>query len=166
LKIASGSATVVLKGNKMKTQTTINRLLALADEVEKVPRKGFYYGYWYGKQDELPKVMDCGTSCCALGLAAKMRKFRKLGLVWGNQGWGGALVPEIKGTEDLGLNAASKIFGLVGNQASYVFANAEQVEPKLSKNATPKTVANHIRHFCKEFAKNPNFKTEDDGIWD
>lgn len=59
-------------------QTSIRRLLKLADFLDGVPEKNFDYGSWGDFED--PAVPECQTSGCALGWATQMRAFKRLGL--------------------------------------------------------------------------------------
>lgn len=61
------------------------RLNKLANELAKLPEDKFNFAYFVhgkceGNNSNLKPSKECGTTCCALGLAATMPFFRQLGL--------------------------------------------------------------------------------------
>lgn len=132
------------------------RLLKLAAFLEKLPRKRFDYasvvGYdWQGKPD-----LSCGTTACAIGWAAAMPQFQKLGLkldfdpVYGNSRLEGGVA---KGK----YNPGTAIFEISDDEWDYLFqpgwnltddAGTDLPLPVApDADATPKQVAKHIRRF-------------------
>jgi hypothetical protein len=121
------------------------RLLKLADFIwskqHKVPRQRFYYGSWVGEDWKGSPTLDCGTTACALGWAATMPTFRRLGL---------RLTPfviddEITVNETLESRGA-EVFGLSLNEFDALFVPGGEYNP-LRARATPKQVADRIRAF-------------------
>lgn len=118
------------------------RLLALAAFLRKLPRKRFNYAMWAG-EDFTEK--SCGTVGCALGWAASMPKFRRLGLRIDATG-----IPVYGPTLDnIGASAGMEIFGLDFSEAAYLFHPGDEAE----ENATPKYVARKIERFVAKRIK-------------
>lgn len=143
------------KDNKYK-----NRLLKLADFLDKLPKNRFDYCTWVGDDWEGKKDLSCGTTACALGWATTIPAFRKLGLrmIRYNSGAGGVCLKKqehniIDSYDDFvySLAAGKKIFGLDDIEFEYIFVPADyNFDKKPGNNATPKQVAKHIRKFVKE----------------
>jgi hypothetical protein len=140
----------VVTGNK--------RLLVLADFLEKLPRKRFDYKSWVGQDWGGAPDLSCGTTACALGWAAVMPEFRRLGLRLVEGEWAGAgpyrwvvrdhhVVNKKTGSE--GAAAGEEIFSLNWEEAVFVFNpnNWYDDEKSPDTDATPKQVAKHIRKF-------------------
>lgn len=94
------------------TKTEASRLKYLADELAKLPRsanKHFYMGKWFGHEGDhkhkfgkLIKRRDlttCGTTACAMGWAATMPRFQKLGVHVTSDGVISELPEDIFGAE-------------------------------------------------------------------
>lgn len=134
-----------------------NRLLKLADFLDKLPRSRFNYASWVGKDWKGKKDLSCGTTACALGWATTMPTFRKLGLRmfvdrYDGDGYVGILSEEDEGD----CYASEKIFGLGINEHLYLFTPAADAPMYLADlprspghRATPEQVAKHIRRFVK-----------------
>lgn len=122
------------------------RLLKLAAFLRKLPRKRFDYCTWTGDNWKGAQDLSCGTTACALGWAATMPTFRRLGLYLNVYG-----TPELPGArgrewwESPAIVAASRLFSITTNQAGMLFAPDEDEE-----DATPKYVARKIERFVKE----------------
>ncbi len=138
------------------------RLLKLADFLEALPRKRFNFASyvgddWAGKQD-----LSCGTTACALGWAASMPEFRRLGLrfkgtpAYDDDGHaitadgGVGLVDDEYADEE---EASAIVFGLTDDQHAELFIPENEFGPSsnLPKEATPKQVAKNIRAKVKEW---------------
>jgi hypothetical protein len=128
------------------------RLLKLADFLEKLKPARFDYGEWVGKTWQGGLDLSCGTTACALGWAAAMPEFRRLGLRLiaydPEHPEGGGTVRDIEtGAED--QDAAVRVFGLDSLGACELFLPGPGGDfPKA--DATPKQVAKHIRRFVKD----------------
>lgn len=112
------------------------RLLKLAAYLETVPRKRFDFTRWL---DEDATATSCGTRACAMGHAAMMPMFRRLGL---------RIVPCLSHPDarrlklDGETNAifiAARLFGISGYEAERLFT--------CGYRATPKQVAKNMRDF-------------------
>jgi hypothetical protein len=131
------------------------RLLKLAAFLRKLPRKRFHYDHvvgqdWKGRQD-----LSCGTTACAMGWAATMPIFRKLGLRMQvpEHGEFGDAVTDAAGSY---VFAASEIFGISAGDADYLFSpETEHFErPKgPSPRASNTTVAAHIERYVAKYHK-------------
>lgn len=133
-------------------QTGNRRLLKLADFLETVPRKNFDYSTlagsdWDGKKD----FISCGTQGCALGYAASMPAFRKIGLrlsLTESYGDSPSAVVHMKNVDsdeadgDQLYSAVEEVFGLNIDETDFVF-NMYMGQPE----STPKQVAKKIRKF-------------------
>lgn len=134
-------------------KTGNRRLLKLAAKLEKLPRKRFDYasivGYgWKGAQN-----LSCGTTACAIGWAATMPEFRRLGLRLERDKWStAAYVAENDVREFGGLVC----FSLTQNDWRYLFQpsydgtnymDGSTCYNDLPATVTPKQVAKHIRKF-------------------
>lgn len=123
------------------------RLLKLADFLETLPRKRFsfesYVGAdWNGEQD----LSSCGTTACALGWAASMPEFRRLGLRLDYAG-PSSMMNGVTNTEgDSEYDAAEKVFGVDDRQFEQLFIPGDKdLYSGLEENATAKQVAKNIR---------------------
>src|SRR6266850_3102712 len=112
------------------------RLLKLAAFLRTVPRKRFDYtefvGWdWKGAQD-----LSCGTKGCALGWAATMPEFRRLGLHLAK----GTGFPTLAQRDDPWL-AAERLFGIERYEAYELFSPSFDFAKDFDENnATPKYV--------------------------
>jgi hypothetical protein len=138
------------------------RLLALAELLETLPRKRFDYGHWAGDEWKGEADLSCGTSACALGWATTMPSLRKLGLrlVKDSSGWIAVKLLSKNGTYMNDTEAAHEVFGVSEKEFQYLFIPSDKYVnitlPELGlntyapgENATPKQVAKHIRKFVK-----------------
>ncbi len=64
----------------MTTKFRADRLLLLADFLERLPDKRFDYGHWIGNGWKGDPGLSCGTTACALGWATAIPEFQALGL--------------------------------------------------------------------------------------
>lgn len=118
-----------------------DRLLALADFLLELPRRKFNFCYWVDVDTwRGSKKLNCGTTACALGWATTMPRFRRLGLYMARTG-----TPALR--RDPGLTAlevAQVIFGISFTEAAYICTPSTDGQ---NFDATPKSVAKHIRKF-------------------
>lgn len=99
------------------------RLLKLAELLEKDARnkKGikFNMAHW-GYVDDIDNLLSCGTSCCAMGLAALSGTFKRAGLTASVDGccvkikWKNRIVD--------GFLAAQRLFDITNGQSDILFA--------------------------------------------
>lgn len=139
----------------MNKTVSRNRLLKLANFLDKLPRKRFCYSTWVGADWEGNQDLSCGTTACALGWAATMPEFRRLGLNLKSDNYFCNYVSLKKKNKEVAidLDAASEVFGLGMVEAEYLFCpEHDDGDGNYSPgdNATPKQVAKHIRKFVKE----------------
>ena len=124
------------------------RLLKLADFLEALPRKRFYFGAWVGADWKGAQDLSCGTKACALGWAATMPTFRRLGLCLVRAEYSGGYVG-LKCTDGIlrgSSSAAREVFGLDLSEFEQLFAPSALLSPW----ATPRQVAKNIRDFVEE----------------
>lgn len=135
-----------------------NRLMALAEYLRTIPTERFYYGTWVGKDWQEKQDLSCGTTACALGWAATMPKFRRLGMRLVVSGYrDGSPVGVVALADPDAMNeyesdepiqnsmlAARHVFGLSQAEADYIFAPCMGEE-----DASPKQVARKIRKFVE-----------------
>ena len=139
------------------------RLRKLADFLDKVPEyefdystwsKGNLFKYWgegYINAFMKRKITTCGTTACALGWAATMPYFNRLGL--SPTVTGTPMCSDKSGTVRIGpFESAVKIFGLDFMEARFLFSPDADHDGRHSPRAraSAKEVANHIRKFVEE----------------
>lgn len=122
------------------------RLLKLAAFLRKLPRKRFDYTRWVGPDWKGSQDLSCGTTGCALGWAAAMPAFQKLGLRFGSEGTP-TLTTDIWSEGWGPYTAVRKLFALQCGEAWHLFAPSDR-----ERNATPKYVARKIERFVKSRA--------------
>jgi hypothetical protein len=131
------------------------RLLKLADFLEKLPRKKFYYGLVVVGKDKPRKELDCGSTGCAMGwcpvVFPSLVKYGPLDNFNPDEPTRDVLM---KGRNYGGyLSTAEELFGLTFSEAIGLFNPNDQGyinEPSLGHKATPKQVASMIRRFVKK----------------
>ncbi len=142
------------------------RLLKLADFLDTLPPERFRYDRWVGDSWKGMQDLSCGTTACALGWAATMPAFRKLGLRLFEIEDGGKKTGfcALEGTpynkyssystlSSYSLDAAMEIFGLSRSEASFIFyPGSEYFLPEETiyspgRDAPASEVAKHIRNF-------------------
>lgn len=138
--------------------TSDRRLLKLAAFLDTVPRQRFNYETWVGASWQGAPDLSCGTTACALGWAASMPTFRRLGLhlvaipgVNPNSEWeSGAYV--VYGNLEA-EEAGAALFGLTFDESVFLFGPDTSLEglawQSPGSTATAKQVATHIRKFVK-----------------
>lgn len=127
--------------------TSDRRLLKLADFLDALPPGRFHYNRWVGAGWQGAQDLSCGTTACALGWAAAMPTFRRLGLrlSW-SDGFG-----KVKGPNgSVDFNAAAEVFGISLQEAVFLFCPRSQLgtygwSPR--GDAAPQEVAAHLRRF-------------------
>lgn len=134
------------------------RLLKLAAFLEALPRKSFDYTHWAGVGFKGKLTTSCGTTACALGWAAAIPSFRRLGLrLTDPDPYGWRTVQDIR-SGARHFNAAIDVFCLTMPEAEYLFTPDEPnygyfsfdssgLEDAPGDSATPRQVAKHIRAF-------------------
>lgn len=123
-----------------------DRLLYLADEVEKVADGHFNFNYWECK---LALDEGCRTVRCAIGLASVLPMFKDLGLKMNAQGH-----PTMQGRNDVYCLRLiyEEIFGLTEQEGNFLFL-PNACGNNLKSTASAQEVAENIRKFV---AKNQN----------
>lgn len=121
------------------------RLLKLAAFLRTVPRERFNYAEFVGWDWQGAQDLSCGTKGCALGWAATMPEFRRLGLHLAK----GTGSPTITGRDNPWL-AAEKLFGIERYEAYELFSPSYDFVKDIDENyATPKYVARKLEQFVK-----------------
>ena len=125
------------------------RLLKLAKFLQTVPRERFDYNTFVGDDWKGAQNLSCGTQACALGWAATMPTFRRLGLYLKQAGY-----PALKGdTRSHAFEVAAKLFGISIHDAHDLFSPMYNWDAGIDEgSATPKYVARKIRNFVKDRA--------------
>lgn len=117
-----------------------SRLLTLAYGLERLrlsKKRTFDMCTWSGKT-------LCGTSACAIGYGARMKKLRKLGLSLCRPSLGSGLVPIFMHYKD--WRAVEKFFGLTSDEAYFLFGMGELV-------VSPRYIAARILRFVENHGK-------------
>jgi hypothetical protein len=137
----------------MNVTTSNGRLLKLADFLDTLPRERFDYSTWVGMDWKGAQNLSCGTKACALGWAATIPEFRRLGLRLSPY----REVINVKTGAEHSNAAAQHTFGLTESEARLLFEGVDMTEGEyhivLRSEATPKQVATHIRRFVKHRAE-------------
>lgn len=131
----------------MKTTKAVGnrRLLKLAAFLRTVPTQKFNYAEFVGWDWQGAQDLSCGTQACALGWAATMPEFRRLGLHLKK----GSGFPTTTGRDDP-WDAAVKLFGIERFEAYELFSPSYDYANGFDENyATPKYVARKIERFVK-----------------
>lgn len=122
------------------------RLLKLADllEADAKNKKGirFDMGTW-GEVNDEAKPLSCGTTACAMGLAALSGIFKRAGVGYYITRGGGLLITMNGGGDAVG--AAQDLFSISHAEAVYLFTESEEVGAKGER-----AIAARIRRFVKE----------------
>lgn len=135
-----------------------NRLLKLAQLLEKLPINRFNYAEWVGSDWQGKSDLSCGTTGCALGWATTIPSLRRAGLRLipfddRKGGWVALIYGGIRIANSEG--AAEKVFGISYEEAKYLF-NGDMSAPYEMRSqlagspnwdAKPAEVAKHIRRF-------------------
>lgn len=132
------------------------RLLLLADFLEKLPPEQFDYEVWVGSAWKGDPTLSCGTPACALGWATAMPEFQALGLRLTKQHGSShcyistadsdAEVTTHGDTYRTSLAAACDIFEIGFEDAEYLFS-PESFPDNPRYDASPKEVAQHIKDY-------------------
>lgn len=143
------------------------RLLKLAAFLDKLPPERFNFNVWVGDTWKETQDLSCGTSACAMGWAATMPEFRKLGVRLCKRGGLGIVAMDIAdiGYIKGGCNVAEHLFEISEKEAEHLFVPHERenedydygydddddddLGDRLGRKATPKEVAAHIRAFVE-----------------
>jgi hypothetical protein len=131
-----------------------DRLLKLADFLDKLPPERFDIYDWVGSDFRGDVDLSCGTTACAIGWATTIPEFRQLGLSLNIQAncYSHRIIAtpvlDLGGGITLhGFDAAGHLFDITREDAYYLF-DTGQVD-SLPRDATPADVANRIREFVK-----------------
>ena len=143
------------------------RLNKLANELTKLPEEKFNFAYfgdgkWEGDQLDLKPSKECGTTCCALGLAATMPFFRQLGLRMSKVNHNKIVV--INSLADVPMTNAgthnyvvtrlsgNKIFGINESEYDYLFIPKGENEIEYCDDCPCTDSMCELKHFSnKEF---------------
>lgn len=125
------------------------RLLKLADllEADAKNKKGVQFDLMmWGQVEDPRKPLSCGTTACAMGLAAVSGAFKKQGLSYEVQLNGCLYIScnEIGG----GFNSASELFSISSSEAHWLFDYPSYGENAIGTGAQgERMVATRIRNF-------------------
>ena len=120
------------------------RLLKLAAFLRTVPRKRFDYNVFVGDDWNGAQNLSCGTKACAMGWAATMPAFRRLGLYLDRNGQPIIDTPE-HSLDVFGI--ARELFAVSLEDARWLFFPSDD-----EIDATPKQVARKIERFVAKRA--------------
>lgn len=139
-------------------RTYAQRLFKLADFLDTLKPSRFRYDKWVGDSWQRKQDLSCGTTACAMGWAATMPAFRRLGLHLFDDGIG-VIAMRTKGDGVLlGISVCTELFNIDAKEAEYLFIPlGDRFEVTLdetcgmgpSTEATAKQVARHIRRFVR-----------------
>lgn len=102
------------------------RLLRLADFLENLPDERFNFSVWVGSTWKGHEDLSCGTTACALGWAAAMPEFRKLGARLKRLKSYSSFI-HIKGRRNSdAYDVAKRLFGLDVDDYQALFVTAEE----------------------------------------
>jgi hypothetical protein len=157
-----------------KDEVYKGRLLLLADFLEKLEPERFYFNSWVGKSWAGHADLSCGTTACGLGWASAMPEFQALGLHLSNAGQEVPIHPRLREDKtgefwEATCRATEFIFGLNDVDTELLFvatedetdeasavdddvlmsAEDEGKDGRLSRRATPKRLAQHIKSFVE-----------------
>lgn len=136
-----------------------SRLLALADKLDTIPKERFNFNQWIGDNWKGSQDLSCGTTACALGWAATMPKFRKLGLyILDRFSTGNPSVYIHRECE--GVDAATTLFGISYTEATIIFTPftekhnehmrfGRNIISQISPLSSAMKVAAHLRRFVR-----------------
>lgn len=130
------------------------RLLKLADllEADAKNKKGIKFDLnVVGYVDNIPEnevvKLDCGTSACAVGLAAMSGKFNREGLSYKvTTGWLNNIVPTFNGRVLQYDTAAMRLFEITRREANFLFTPG-QYQTRQEGAKGERYVAKRIRDF-------------------
>lgn len=131
------------------------RLLKLADFLDKLPPKRFNFSSWVGHSWEGKADLSCGTNACAMGWATTINEFRELGLRLIDSDSEPSFPAIVKNNRPAYLYdshldpelAAKEIFGLSSKDFIYLFIPSRDARDRLRGNASAKDVSNRIREY-------------------
>jgi hypothetical protein len=147
----------MITNSKAKAKVYTNRLLKLADFLDKLPRKFFDYGNWAKTDGKKRVVQECGTNACALGWACTMPEFKRLGATlvvdFVDNDDGLYLAPRMRKENQsrFEYGVSEDVFGLSCAEHETLFRPGDDEDA-----ATPKYVAKKIRKFVKAKLKEIN----------
>ncbi len=144
----------------MRQDVSNRRLLRLATFLKTVPKERFDFSHWVGRGWDGRQDLSCGTTACALGWAATIPFFRRLGLRLARYGENIGYVTCGDGTSPYwaSVAAAQMVFGLNYDEVEFIFIPNGWIgeigetcrgEIGLARDATPREVARHIERFVR-----------------
>lgn len=150
------------------------RLLKLADFLETVPPERLNMSSWVGRDWQGDQGLSCGTTACALGWAATMPEFRRLGLRLraapaDDGGYGGhtserwyyvGLERDRASVESRPKRAAMKIFGLDEDAFWRLFGCPEDYFEATTPKGVARSIRRHVKSRCSPRATNVASKKE------
>lgn len=137
---------------KVSDAESDKRLMVLAAYLSKLNPRKFYFGTWFGNppvvSSETLEVTpgECGTNACALGHAATMPYFNRLGLKYRRfLGADNRIRFEL---QSAGMGVPRLIKSIFGSR--YRVQDLFYPSERCHADATPKHVAKRIREFVRE----------------
>ena len=145
------------KQPKVKPYVAKDRLNALADFLDTVPKKSFNFSIFADGN-----LNECGTTGCALGWATTMTRFKRIGLELAMES--DAMLRQISERKVIlqkdgkkiaqHFGTAEHLFGISEHEAYGLFAPESSCDWQPTglspeEDATPKQVAKNIRKFIK-----------------
>lgn len=155
---------------KRDIETSVRRLTKLSQHLRSLPAKKFNLDTWvnqptvrFGEDIDESKVIDdvnnpeCGTTACACGHAATIPEFRRAGLKFTQNYWGGNEIqykkPGSKGDASIAFRAASEFFKLENDISDYLFSPDEYPHNAKGRMAVVNRIEAHVRKLQRELAK-------------
>lgn len=147
---------------KVKPYVAKDRLNALADYLDTVPKKKFNFSIFANKS--LSADNECGATGCALGWACTMPRFQRMGLQLVIDGYDGTsdnrrpnyapIITKDGKTVATYFETAEQIFGITTNEAEGLFMPDGAADWQKNRwgppgKASAKQVASNIRKFIK-----------------
>ncbi len=133
------------------------RLLLLADFLEKLPPERFDFNRWVGWNWRGAPDISCGASACALGWATTIPELHEAGLRLSIDRVEGIGVIHLASDVDFEFSdgpprASRVVFGLSSREHERLFlpyTGIDDENGRLSREASAKQVADHIRQFVE-----------------
>jgi len=136
-------------------KVNVRRLIKLADHLKRVPRQRFNMAFW-GEGVIGGSYPKCGFAGCAMGHAAFIPLFRRLGLrlvqtISAAQAYDGKAEFEPRIERRGGMRAAMWLFSIDSGQATQLFGSQDASGE--DREETPQQVAKRIRQFVKDLPR-------------
>lgn len=136
----------------MDKRTTNRRLLKMAKLLEKNARnkKGLKFDLCdWGTVKNIENPIACGTTACAMGLAALSGEFRRQGLEYSTRVSGGTYNIDVLCGGFSGIDAAQKLFGIDSHTASFFFTPDYTPQSLWEGAKGERFLAKRIKQFVK-----------------